>query len=147
MSRELGAIQTNEPNILIMVTRIAKEATWAPIAVYAAHKLAAEWIDHEPYLDPVIHFAGGAAIALFFFNLIASWQRCSGRKAVAKPELLAFGLAVFVAVAWELMEYCLLVNANWARGWHLFNTLRDLALGSVGAAMLLVWLQRRQLQS
>ena len=137
---------SNKPNSLTLVTWTAVKAMWAPIFVYTAHKLAGKWIDHEPYLDPIIHFAAGAAIALFFFHLIASWQRYSGEP-FARPVLLAFWLAVLVAVAWELMEYFLLVNANWTAGWRLLNTFRDLALGSIGAAILLVWLQRRQQES
>ena len=134
----------NAPSFLTVVVQVAKKAMWAPIAVFAAHYLGTEWLNHEPYLDPVIHFAGGAAMAFFFFQLIAGWQIYIPTTTVAKPMLFAFGLAVFVGVAWELMEYLIAITENNTKAWSLLNTLRDLALDSAGAAMLLVWLQRRQ---
>jgi hypothetical protein len=136
----------NAPSFLTAAIQVAKNALWAPIVVFAAHELGTQWIDHEPYFDPVIHFAGGAAMAFFFFHLIAGWQTYIGTATVAKPLLLAFGLTVLVGIAWELMEYLIAVSENNTLAWSLLNTLRDLALDSAGAAMLLVWLQRRQRQ-
>lgn len=134
------------PSFLTVAIQVAKNALWAPIVVFATHELGAQWIDHEPYFDPVIHFAGGAAMAFFFFHLIAGWQIYIGTATVTKPLLFAFGLTVLVGTAWELMEYLIAVNENNTLAWSLLNTLRDLALDSAGAATLLVWLPRRRQQ-
>jgi hypothetical protein len=130
-------------NLSTVLGQVAKKALWAPPTVFAVHYLVTEWLDHEPYVDPVMHFVGGAAMALLFYYSITGWQRYRGRLAVEKSLFLAFGLTVFVAVAWEVMEYFLLVYDNYAEGWELLNTLRDLALGAGGAALLLDWLRRR----
>jgi hypothetical protein len=129
-----------------VVVQIAKEALWAPFAVFAAHRLVTERLDHEPYVDPVMHFAGGAAMAFLFWRSIAGWERCRGGIVVAKPVLLAFGLALLVGVAWELMEYLLFVYRGTTHWWTLLNTLRDLALDAGGAALLLIWLRRRDMR-
>ena len=123
--------------------QVVKEAAWAPASVYAAHHLVTEWLDHEPYVDPVMHFAGGAAVAFLFWRSITIWQRQRGDFAAAKPVLLVFGLAVLVAMAWELMEYLIFFYNGTTKWWSLLNTLRDVALGATGAAVLLAWLRRR----
>ena len=124
--------------------QVAKEAIWAPVAVYIVHHFLGERFGHEPYIDPVMHFAGGAAVAFLFWRSITIWQRQRGDFAAAKPVLLVFGLAVLVAMAWELMEYLIFVYNGTTKWWTLLNTLRDLALGATGAALLLAWLRRRE---
>jgi hypothetical protein len=131
---------------LKIVGQIAKEAFWAPLAVFTAHYLVTKRLDHEPYVDPVMHFAGGAAVAFLFWRSIAGWQRYKGACAVANPVLLAFGLALLVGIAWELMEYLLFVYRGTTHWWTLLNTLRDLALDAGGAALLLIWLRRRDMR-
>jgi hypothetical protein len=140
-----AAKMSNAGNWSKVVGLTVRKAFWAPLAVFAAHYLLTEWLDHEPYVDPVMHFAGGAAVAFLFWHLIVGWQRWKGVLAVVNPALLAFGLAVLVAVGWELMEYLLFVYRGTTRWWTLLNTLRDVALGAGGAALLLFWLRLRGL--
>ena len=127
-----------------VLIQIAKDALWAPPAVFATHYWVTEWLEHEPYVDPVMHFAGGAAIALCFWHFLLGWERFKGRIVIENKVLLAFWLTVLIAVAWEAMEYGILIYSNWPAGWNLLNTLRDLVLGAGGAALVLSWLRRRK---
>ena len=113
--------------------RVARKAAWAPIAVVVLHHVAARAFGHEPYVDPVMHFLGGAAMAFFLYS--ASWI---GRQWLGAPsrlalDLLAFGLTCSVAIAWELGE----LLSDFFLGSHTqttaANTLRDLFLGASGA--------------
>jgi hypothetical protein len=120
-----------------VIARIAKKALWAPMAVVIVHWLAGRSWGHEPYVDPVMHFVGGAAAAFFFWHAADCGRRYLGDLSLLGRALLAFGLATFAAVAWEFGEF-LLDCYRWGshqRG--LTNTMRDLLLG-VGGALLYV---------
>ena len=44
--------------------RTFRAAGWAPLTVLIAHHILARMFGHEPFVDPVMHFSGGAAAAL-----------------------------------------------------------------------------------
>jgi len=120
-----------------VIARIAKEALWAPMAVVVVHWLAGRSWGHEPYVDPVMHFVGGAVAAFFFLRAADCGRRYLGELSLLGRALLAFGLATFAAVAWEFGELFLDLFrwGSFQRG--LTNTMRDLFLG-VGGALLYV---------
>ena len=126
-------------SITNIAVQIGTKALWAPALVFILHSVAADWLGHEPYVDPVIHFCGGAAIAFFFWRAAECCQRSISSRWV-------FGLTTLVAIAWEIMEYLLLIYRGWAIDWDPANSLRDLALGMCGAA-LIIFLHSRNKRS
>ena len=129
----------NTNSITNIAVQISMKALWAPPLVYILHSLAADWLGHEPYVDPMMHFSGGAAIAFFFLQ---SAECC--RRSISNQWV--FGLTLLVAIAWEIMEYSLSVYHGWSMSWDLANSLRDLFLGMCGAA-LIIFLNTRKKRS
>ena len=127
--------QTN--SIISNLLEISIKALWAPPLVFILHSLAARRYGHEPYVDPIIHFAGGAAVAWLFWQSACCLRRYLGNPPVLRLALLAFGMATLTAVGWEFMEYGLSVSKGYAENWDLLNSLRDLVLGMGGAALVL----------
>ena len=129
----------NANSITNIAAQISMKALWAPVLVFILHHLVAGWLGHEPYVDPVMHFCGGAAIAFFFWRSAECCQRSISNQWV-------FWLTTLVAIAWEIMEYLLLVYRGWAMDWGAVNSLRDLILGMSGAA-LIIFLNTRSKRS
>jgi hypothetical protein len=124
-------------SLISVLVRIAREALWAPVAVVVVHWVAGRQWGHEPYVDPVMHFMGGAAVAFFFLRAAECGRRYLGDLSLLARALLALGLSALAAVAWEFGEF-LLDRYRWGplqRG--LTNTMRDLFLG-VGGALLYI---------
>jgi len=136
---EIQPAMNNTNSITNITVQIGTKALWAPALVFILHAVTADWLGHEPYVDPVIHFCGGAAIAFFFWRAAECCQRSiSGR--------WVFGLTTLVAIAWEIMEYLLLTYRGWAMNWDPANSFRDLFLGMCGAA-LIIFLNSRNKRS
>jgi hypothetical protein len=115
--------------------QVISPALLALLTVYLLHGFMTLWLDHEPYVDPVIHFAGGAAAAYFFWR-IAEWHRPGFSDfSQARSALIIISLAIAAAVTWELMEYLLFAYRGTTKWWTAINTSRDLALGFSGAAV------------
>jgi hypothetical protein len=121
---------TNTNSITNIAVQIGTKALWAPALVFILHSLLANKLGHEPYVDPVMHFCGGAAIAFFFWQSAKCCKRSISNRWV-------FGLTTLVAIAWEFMEYLLMVNRGWGMDWGAVNSLRDLILGMSGAALII----------
>ena len=121
-----------------LIVRVGRSALWAPLSVFVLHILAGGWLGHEPFVDPVMHFLGGAAAAFFFWEAIACARSYLGDFTPLASGLLAFGMASVAAVVWEFGEFLL----DWYRGTHLqrdlADTMRDLFLGLSGATAYLV---------
>jgi len=119
------------------ILRASREAAWAPIAVVILHSLAGKLFGHEPYVDPVMHFLGGFAIAFFFYRLFTLPFELFSTPSRLTLNLLAFGLACTAALFWEFGEF---FTDQWF-GTHmqrgLDNTMRDLLLGTSGAVVYL----------
>jgi len=110
------------------MVEICTKALWAPALVFVLHREVAKWLGHEPYVDPVMHFCGGFAIAFLFWRSAS----CFGRNISYRWVI---GLTTCVAIAWEIMEFCLAVYRGWSQYWDLANSARDLFLGMVGAGL------------
>jgi hypothetical protein len=126
---------------------VAATALWAPLLVVVLHSLLTRWLDHEPYVDPFMHFAGGAAAAYFFWQIAHFCSPGFAALSGVRAALIIISLACVAAVAWELMEYLLFVSRGTTKWWGLVNTLRDLSLGFCGAALLALALSRSALPS
>lgn len=113
--------------------RIARRTAWAPALVVLAHRVAGGAFGHEPVVDPIMHFCGGAAIAYVAWRGVARERRLVGDLTPLGTVLLCVGLATVAAVGWELAEFLVdrSAGSNMQRG--LANTMRDLLLGMSGA--------------
>jgi hypothetical protein len=127
------------PKILV---QICTQALWAPLTVFYLHKLAARSFGHEPYVDPVMHFFGGIAIAFFFWKSTNCCNHYLGHWTPKARAILAFSLATLVAAAWELMELLLvtyrntsLISRNTSTELWLATLSRDLILGISGTVL------------
>jgi len=110
-----------------------REAAWAPVLVFVAHAIGARVFGHEPYVDPVMHFLGGAATAFFVYRVCRIGGGLIGAPSILVVDLLAVGLTCAVALAWELGELVSDVTLGTRAHTSVANTLRDLLLGAVGA--------------
>jgi hypothetical protein len=113
--------------------RLLLGAGWAPAAVIVLHNLAAGIFKHEPYVDPIIHFLGGASMAFFIHAACRSEPKFLGAPSRFAVELISLGMTTVVGLCWELAE----LLADRTIGSHtqtsVSNTLRDLALDVLGA--------------
>lgn len=123
--------------------RLLWRATWAPVAVVAAHCVAVLGFDayeRFPALDVPMHLIGGMAVAHFWRQLLPVIVE----PALERPELrhvervLVFGLVAVSAIGWELLELASdrLLGSALLRG--LEDTLADLALGLIGGSLYLL---------
>lgn len=124
-----------------VIRQIAIDAAWAPLSILIAHAVAGGVFGHEPFVDPVMHFLGGAA-ACFFFRRAAEIARSTlGSLTRFGLDLFSYALACSMATFWEIGEFVAdeLLKGNAQRG--LANTMRDLILGILGAGVFLLLLR------
>jgi Na+-translocating ferredoxin:NAD+ oxidoreductase RnfD subunit len=120
------------------IIRILSSAAWAPLAVFIAHLFLGRLFGHEPYVDPVMHFCGGMAIAYFFQETSKLASHWVGKLTDMGRALFAFGLACAAAVLWEIGEFSSDIVFRTHVQINNANTMRDLILGVVGASLFLV---------
>lgn len=115
---------------------IWRNGLWAPLVVIVLHYIAGGIFGHEPYVDPIMHFSGGAAAAFFFWQAATCSKGILGNLTPLALALLAFGLASAAAVGWEIAEFAsdVFLRTNIQR--DIANTMRDLILGLLGAGFL-----------
>jgi len=111
---------------------------WAPLCVLIVHRYAGAAWGHEPYVDPVIHTFGGLAMAHALSILVVGAQARIGRLTPLGRELMVFGLTAFVALAWEVGEFFLSAYYHAHLQRSIAETIRDMVLGVVGAAVYLI---------
>jgi hypothetical protein len=119
---------------LQIVGRTVLGAGWAPITVLVLHSVLGRAFGHEPFVDPVIHFSGGVAAAFFFRYACGVAGNLLGAPNDLAKDLVAFGLAVTVALLWETGEFASDVWLGTHIQHDVANTMRDLILGMGGAA-------------
>jgi hypothetical protein len=121
-----------------IILQICRGALWAPIIVLIAHGIAGKVFGHEPYVDPIMHFSGGLAIAFFCSRACLLSPELFGKPSRLGIDLLAFGLTCGAALFWEFGEFI----GDQVKGTHvqrgLGNTMRDLLLGTLGAIVFIV---------
>ena len=119
--------------------KISRGVAWAPLSVLIGHSVFAKFFGHEPYVDPVMHFSGGIAVAYFFRKVSMMGNEVLGELTDFSRDLLSFGLTCSIALFWEIVEFIsdtfLGTNVQTSNA----NTMRDLILGTVGALMFLLF--------
>jgi hypothetical protein len=121
-----------------IILQICRGALWAPIIVLIAHGIAGKVFGHEPYVDPIMHFSGGLAIAYFCWRACLLSPELFGKPSRLGIDLLALGLTCAAALFWEFGEFVgdQVKGTNVQRG--LGNTMRDLFLGTLGGMVFIV---------
>ena len=122
--------------------KVLKVGGWAPLLVFATHMFMSHALnayDWWPSIDVPMHFSGGLAIAFFVsrcFQTLPRQDVPQGRLAIL--ELLLIGsLTATVAVFWEFAEFSLDQVFGTNVQVNLANTMKDMALGILGAIMLI----------
>ena len=115
------------------IITIAQKVAWAPIAVLIGHAVFAGLYGHEPYVDPVMHFAGGMAAAYSFRFATSIMKEVFGVPTELGSDVMSFGLTCAAALVWETGEFCsdTFLGTNVQK--DNANTMRDLILGAAGA--------------
>ena len=120
--------------------KLLRVGGWAPLLVFSIHAFLSRSVHAYtiwPPLDIPVHFCGGVAIAFFVSRCFQSLPRNTfQRSRVALLEiLLIISLTATTAVFWEFGEfiYDQLFGSNVQIS--LANTMQDLAMGILGAAM------------
>ena len=129
-------------NLRLWLTRSSRSA-WAPILVFGIHIVLAKAFDVYtifPDIDIPMHFFGGVAITHFMLRCatVAADLELIGSPNRAGISLLAFLAASTTTLLWEFFEWTLdrLLQRQWQLG--LDDTLFDMFLGMLGAAVYLL---------
>jgi len=127
----------------ILVT--VRESAWAPLSVIGFYLvgLLFGWFDLHPSLDIPTHFFGGVAITYFFRSAIRNSQAFLGEIPFPIQVIFAFTCTGTVIIFWEFYENILdfLFQAHNVLG--LFDTLKDMFNGLLGALVLTIFYRRR----
>lgn len=121
------------------------EAAWAPLSVvgFYAIGLMFHLFDKFPQMDIPTHFFGGVAITYFYRIAIKNSQEMLGNIPLPIQILLAFTATGTTAVLWEFYEniFDFLFHTHMVLG--LFDTLKDLFDGIMGALVLSLFYRKR----
>lgn len=121
------------------------EAAWAPLSVIGFYLfgLAFHLFDLYPDLDIPTHFFGGIAITYLYRSAIRNSQNILGEIPFLIQVLLAFTATGTTIILWEFYENILdfLFQAHNVLG--LFDTLKDMFDGLLGALILTLCYRRR----
>jgi hypothetical protein len=122
-----------------------RESGWAPLSVISFYLvgLAFHFYDRYPPLDIPSHFFGGIAVTYFYRSAIRNSQAFVGEIPFPIQVLFAFTATGTTIILWEFYENILdfLFHAHNVLG--LFDTLKDMIGGLLGAAVLTVLYRRR----
>ena len=135
---------------MTLVRKVWLVGGWAPLLVFAIHVVASRGLNayvRFPPTDIPMHFAGGVAIAFFISGCFRALPRDTDRssRVVVLEGVLVGSLATTAALLWEFAEFSIdrLVGTNIQVS--LNNTMQDLALGMLGALVLVI-IRARQLR-
>ena len=135
-----SAAEGDSPDLTRFVLRWAIEAGWAPLLVLVIYLAGGggRVFGREPYGDPAMHVAGGAAVTYLFRRGAALAGAMLGRPSALALDLLAMGGCCAIAILWELGEYA----SDHFLGTHaqlrIDNAMKDLLFGVVGGALFLI---------
>jgi hypothetical protein len=138
IQRRLETMLSGSPVSGKVLVQICRAALWTPIIVLIVHSIAGKIFGHEPYVDPIMHFSGGLAIAFFCWRACLIEPEFLGKPSRLGIDLLAYGLTCAAALFWEFGEFIgdQVRGTNVQRG--LGNTMRDLFLGTLGGIVFIV---------
>jgi len=122
-----------------------REAAWAPLAVIGFYLLglAFHLYDLYPSLDIPTHLLGGIAITYFFRFAIRNSQKFLDEIPFPIQILLAFTATGTMIIFWEFFEITLDSFFKTHNVLGLFDTLKDMVNGLLGALVLTLFYRRR----
>ncbi|MCH7903900.1 MAG: hypothetical protein IH944_04950 [Armatimonadetes bacterium] len=126
----------NLPNVRLFL-RLMVDPGWAPAGVAAAFLVLVATGLGGRY-DYVFHAAGGAAVAYFFWRCAALVPALSQRVQGGTRPVFALAGSCVVAVLWEFAEFGADRWLGFTLQGGILETLRDLAFGALGAAVVCV---------
>ena len=137
-------MMNNRPFSIWIVTTV-RESAWAPLCVvgfYAVGLIFHLYLKY-PNIDIPTHIIGGMAITYFYRGAIKNSQGLLGTIPLPIQILLAFTAAGTTAVFWEFYEniFDFLFGTHMVLG--LFDTLKDLFDGILGALVLSLFYRER----
>ena len=126
-----------------VVRKLLVSGGWAPILVFTVHVVAVQGFDvysARPRLDIPMHFAGGVSMAHLISGCFRAMPRRPGRnsRAIVLEALLLISLTATAAVVWEFLEFAIDTATGSNIQVSLANTMQDMALGMIGAAVVVV---------
>jgi hypothetical protein len=127
-----------DTSLLDYGTRVLRQAAWAPLTVLVVHAVAASLLGHPRNLDPLMHFAGGAAVAYFFFCACYISHRYVGALPQLATFVLVFTGTCTIALFWEFGEYLSDAFLGTRVQASLAETMSDLLFGTAGAVVYLL---------
>ena len=134
--------------VLTIAARLVARAGWAPLSVLVLHVFLVRVVgiyDRYPRLDIPTHALGGLAVAYFLSSCFAALPDAAMDRGVRAwaEALFVFTATVTIAVLWEFGEFASdrLLGTRLQLG--LTDTVVDLAMGMVGAALFLGVASRR----
>ena len=121
---------------------------WAPLLVIGLHVVATEALDVYsgwPRLDIPMHFAGGVAMAYFVSGCLQALPHGPSRRSrvIVLEAVLVASLTTTAAVVWEFVEFTIDTATGSNLQVSLTNTMQDLAVGMLGAAVVVAVRARR----
>ncbi len=135
----------NKQQLLVWAGVTLRESAWAPLSVVALYLtgLAFHLYDLFPLLDVPTHFLGGVAITYFYRSAIKNSQSFAGDVPFWAQVLLAFTCTGTTTVLWEFYENIIdyVFRTHMVLG--LFDTLKDMFMGILGALVLTLFHRRR----
>ena len=133
--------------LIELVRKIFVVGGWAPAVVFLIHVVATQVFDVYtlwPQTDIPMHFAGGCAIAFFISRCFQALPRevIRSSRIVVLEAVIVASLTTSATVLWEFAEFSLDRLAGTNVQVSLANTMQDMAMGMLGAALVItvrVW--------
>jgi hypothetical protein len=126
--------------LIELVRKMFVVGGWAPALVFTTHVIATQVFDVYtiwPQADIPMHFAGGCAIAFFMSRCFQALPRdvIRSSRIVVLEAVIVASLTTSAAVLWEFAEFSLDRLAGTNVQVSLANTMQDMAMGMLGAAL------------
>ncbi len=140
---ESNSITKEQTTSWILVTM--REAAWAPLIVFSVYLfcLIIGLYDLYPNLDIPTHILGGIAITYFYRSAIRNSQQLLGEIPFPVQVLFAFTCTGTTIIFWEFGENIVDFVFHTHNVFGLFDTLKDMFDGLLGALLLTLFYRRR----
>lgn len=137
-------MQNKSPFFNWIITTL-KESFWAPLSVFGFYLFGLVFHLYLlfPPLDIPTHFMGGVTITYFYRSLIRNSQKLAGEIPRPVQILFAFTCTGTTVVLWEFYENILdyFLHTHMVLG--VGDTIKDMAMGLLGALVLSLLYRRR----
>jgi len=122
-----------------------KESLWAPLSVFGFYLFGLVFHLYLlfPPLDIPTHFMGGVAITYLYRSAIRNSQKIVGDIPFSIQIIFAFTCTGTTVVLWEFYENILDVFLHTHMVLGLFDTLKDMFMGLLGALVLSLFYRKR----